>query len=85
MKENVINKHTYITFIIQLFHIFNLNIIQILGIMNKLQAVLKKQGRSQLWLASRFVFSIWSIATPEMLIELQLPFDKEYEMAKMMK
>ena len=63
----------------------NLNIIQILGIMNKLQAVLKKHGRSQLWLASRFVFSIWSIATPEMLIELQLPFDKEYEMAKMMK
>jgi hypothetical protein len=53
--------------------------------MNKLQAVLKKQVRSQLWLASRFVFSIWSIATPEMLIELQLPFDKEYEMAKMMK
>ena len=32
-----------------------------------------------------YYYVSWALALPEMLQELQLPFDKEYEMAKMMK
>jgi hypothetical protein len=32
-----------------------------------------------------YYYVSWAMAIPEMLKELQLPFDKEYEMAKMMK